>query len=505
MSASGRTAGASSVTRRLTWPAVTVALVGLAIGISRAPLVGVLAVAAVAVIWLALDFNVNALMAGTLGLFLLADSSLIELLSRGVGTPTESLSRGLAIAKFVALGVLAVTAMVPLVDARRIGTVPSGFARAMALLAGLALLSSGYGFAPAGTFVRALSLAFLAATVAVTVPMMWREPADVSRTLKVLLWLVIGTTVAGFLVWLIGIDPFAAGRFRGILSNANTLGYFAAPTLPLWWALAEAESSALRRAAMYLGVSATGVALLLSGSRAGLLAAVSGITFGLLAARGHRRALVWVALTVVAVGSLVALTDRAAPALRSGQERILHAGTGSGRVEAWREAVSFIEERPVTGWGFGSTPIVLPALGSSDLLQAFKQGGHVHNGYLEAALELGVPGGLLLLLLMVWSASAALRAANAPGWRGHLGAAIFGAIVAGIVESAFETGLTGVGGLFALPFGVVMAAAHVLARTARSSTEPDADPTRTGHHVDAERPGGWQSSAVSGRVTWPAG
>src|SRR5207247_2567074 len=192
MSLSGRTVGTrSSMGSRLTWPVVTAGAIGLAIGISRSPFVAVLAVALVVVIWLLLDFNVNGLLAGTLGLFLLADSSLIGMIGRLVGTSAETLSRDLSVAKFVALGVLAIAAVIPLVNGRPRGTVPSGFAKGMAVLAGLALLTSGYEHVPTGTFERALTFAFLATAVAVTVPMRWRGPAEVMRTLKVLLWLVV--------------------------------------------------------------------------------------------------------------------------------------------------------------------------------------------------------------------------------------------------------------------------------------------------------------------------
>ena len=64
----------------------------------------------------------------------------------------------------------------------------------------------------------------------------------------------------------------------------------------------------------------------------------------------------------------------------------------SGRNEAWSATIDLIEERPVVGYGFGTGDRLLDP-------SEFKHfaGISPHNAYLQAVLELGLLGALLLL------------------------------------------------------------------------------------------------------------
>ena len=77
------------------------------------------------------------------------------------------------------------------------------------------------------------------------------------------------------------------------------------------------------------------------------------------------------------------------------------------RFALWPEIVGYIEARPLTGYGFGRGVL------REDLQRKFKQVDealwHAHNIFLEAMLQLGVPGLVLLLILL----GAVLRC----GWR----------------------------------------------------------------------------------------
>jgi O-antigen ligase len=137
----------------------------------------------------------------------------------------------------------------------------------------------------------------------------------------------------------------------------------------------------------------------------------------------------------------------------------------------WREAIPTILEEPFLGHGFGTTPILYPSLQSQ--LQGTILGG-AHNGYIDSSLELGIGGGLIVVLLAGSGALAAFRLQWGSGVDRILGPILVAAIVGGMVESLVESGVLSAGGLFAFPFWMAVALAHSL-RTAQLSKAAAAD------------------------------
>ncbi len=72
--------------------------------------------------------------------------------------------------------------------------------------------------------------------------------------------------------------------------------------------------------------------------------------------------------------------------------------TGTGRTDIWAYSISKTIERPVFGWGIGSTALVME-----------DQSGHSHNILLHPTLALGLPGGALVLLILLMNLYAALK------------------------------------------------------------------------------------------------
>ncbi len=70
----------------------------------------------------------------------------------------------------------------------------------------------------------------------------------------------------------------------------------------------------------------------------------------------------------------------------------------------WRIAVEQIREKPWTGYGMSSTPLIYAPLLGGDRLE------HSHNLEFEAALYAGIPAALLIVLFVATSLSAAARA-----------------------------------------------------------------------------------------------
>jgi O-antigen ligase len=339
-------------------------------------------------------------------------------------------------------------------------------------------------------------MVLLAAAVCIGVPLSLRDGEDV-RHVYYLLGLTLGAvSVLGFLLGANGVvGAFEAnGRYQGLLGNANTLGYFAAPLLPPTVLLAALLPAGRRRRLLVLASALTAMAIALSGSRGGTAASVAGIGAGFLSLRlgGQTRSVRRVVLVAgaVALAALLVfpLLGRSTRTGGAGTEGFFELGTGSERTVSWRDALPAILEEPVVGHGFGTTPILYPSL------QSQVQGpilSRAHNGYVEASLDLGITGGVLVVLLAGSGVVAALRLGRGSGVDRVLGPILLAAIVGGMVESLVESGVLNAGGLFAFPFWMAVALAHSL-RIAQMRGAFGAEPGATESLTHARR----RSSAI---------
>jgi O-antigen ligase len=168
-----------------------------------------------------------------------------------------------------------------------------------------------------------------------------------------------------------------------------------------------------------------GVAMILTGSRGAVVAFAMGI-FALVVLR-PRFGLRAIAAAFLIAGTLVLMapqgyTDRLSTRFgRASEDRM------SGRLDIWTVGMSMINDRPLLGIGYGGfqpafyrymmETRVDPRWASENV-----QGGRVaHNIYLTTVAEMGVPGGALLLGMLVthWLASSRARRAGR-GRRGEL-------------------------------------------------------------------------------------
>ena len=278
-------------------------------------------------------------------------------------------------------------------------------------------------------------MVLLAAAVCIGVPLSLRDGDDVRRVYY-LLGLTLGAvSVLGFLLGSSGVvGAFAAnGRYQGLLVNANTLGYFAAPLLSPAVLLAALLPPDGGGVFSYSASALTAMGIALSGSRGGTVASLVGIGAGVLSVqpsgqtRSVRRVVLVAGAVALAAVLVFPLLGRSVRTEGVGTEGFFVLGTGSERTVAWREAIPTIVEEPFLGHGFGTTPILYPSLQSQ--LQGTILGG-AHNGYIEASLDLGVVGGVIVLLLAgsgrsprsVWDGERALigcsaRSSSRRSWR----------------------------------------------------------------------------------------
>ena len=157
------------------------------------------------------------------------------------------------------------------------------------------------------------------------------------------------------------------------------------------------------------------------------------------------------AVELIVVGGLVLLRTRRAVALRIGMvTTALLLGAGivvlsiqadreaigvagqfeqDPRLRLWSEALQQVQERPLIGHGFGRGML------RESLHERFNEPllWHTHNLFLETAVQLGLPGLFLLLLLLGAIAREAWRfARDAEEWRAACGVVLL-AVIAGVL------------------------------------------------------------------------
>jgi putative inorganic carbon (HCO3(-)) transporter len=187
-------------------------------------------------------------------------------------------------------------------------------------------------------------------------------------------------------------------------------------------------------AALVLGI------LFLSQSRGALLAA--GASAVVLVAL--RWPLAWLALPLAALaGALLAWQGRALPLLAAAvQSEAL--GGAEGRLEVWSRALYAVQDFAFTGIGLGTYPRVIPLLYPYFLFGPDVNIPHAHNLWLQVAVDLGVPGliaFIAMLLVTILLAGRSLLALARAGqqdllWlqRGAI-ASLAGVLVHGLVDA----------------------------------------------------------------------
>lgn len=173
----------------------------------------------------------------------------------------------------------------------------------------------------------------------------------------------------------------------------------------------------LRWAWFGLAALASAAVLVLTKSRGAWIAA--GVAMVLFSAR-FRRGLLWsIPFTLLALGLVL---------WRAGPASFLDAvspGNGfsatAGRVEIWSRAIYMIQDYPFTGIGAGTFARVADTLYPFFLLGPGAEVPQAHNLFLQVAVDLGLPGlvaYLAIVLLALWSAVDSARRYHEEGEEG---------------------------------------------------------------------------------------
>jgi O-antigen ligase len=207
--------------------------------------------------------------------------------------------------------------------------------------------------------------------------------------------------------------------------------------LPMLVAASRAVMRESRRSrTLYLALAALMlVGIVMTGSRGGILAAgVSGITLALSGRAGRGRLLAYSALGLVAAASVFLLHPLGIA------ERTVATTSSSGRTDIWRVGLAACPQFCPIGAGWETFPLVYAQEQASvpDAEVLVGQGGsyQAHNVILLVAIELGLPGLVLLFAVLGLTIADALRLPA--HLRGPPLAALLGTFVAAMFLSNLE-------------------------------------------------------------------
>lgn len=198
-----------------------------------------------------------------------------------------------------------------------------------------------------------------------------------------------------------GVEGVHAGDWRGHLSHKN----YAAPVFSM---LTMVGIYCWRMGFRLRGfvIAALGVVFVLnSGSKTtvGFLPIAIGLVF-LVRLTGRPGLVLAIHAGLVAVIGALTVGTVLSPALLSLTRDLISDPTFTGRDEIWRFATRHIAERPWFGYGYVSfwqTPVVTMLEENAEASWDVRGIGSGHNSYLDAMLMFGIPGGALIIYLLM--------------------------------------------------------------------------------------------------------
>lgn len=246
------------------------------------------------------------------------------------------------------------------------------------------------------------------------------------------------------------------GQATGFFANANHMASLLLATLPFLAALAASARASGRQRSAAVSIAAGALALVvavgvaLTGSLAAhilvipVLAASALILFRT-SALVRRGAILGAALLLIA--GVAALNSTAIGGGRIGEDA---AGSVQSRQEILATTATAMRAYMPVGSGLGTFRPVYDSFEDPDQVTG-TYSTHAHNDYAEIALDLGLPGVLLLLLFLLWWGKATVESWRSPEAQPYVRAAVIasGAILAhSMVDFPLRT--AAIGSLFAM-------------------------------------------------------
>lgn len=245
-------------------------------------------------------------------------------------------------------------------------------------------------------------------------------------------------------------------QYAGYFGNQNMFGTFSALITPYvlfhWRVVARKRWERLADISLLLMIFA---GLWYSNSRNGAICCLIAITTYFYIANKNDR------IKIFAVAICAILIFALSPALQSDVTRFIRKGTDKSaavtsistqfleekRYEMWTGVLPMFWEKKLTGYGFASSHLLVFPFTKDE-----EAGRALHNSYLEIFGDLGLPGLLLLLLILVRIGTRAARLAQNRGeyLERNINAVFISIFIAGSTNAFFESWMFSVGNLTSL-------------------------------------------------------
>lgn len=327
------------------------------------------------------------------------------------------------------------------------------------LLVGDMLLSSTYAQDFNYSFYRALSFTLLAISIMTGAAFYLSSAENCIKFFRFHYYIVWLTIVPILLIHLAGFDGLGVtmimGQYAGIFGNQNMYGTFSALVVPYvlfhWRVVAQTRRDRSIDAALLV---LTFVGLWVSRSRNGFTSCLIAIGVYFFVINLQSR------VKVVAAAVCVALALLVVPTFQSDLREFVRKGSkqdntfGSQfveekRYEMWVGVWPLFWKAKLTGYGFAASHLLAFPFTKDEAA-----GRALHNSYLEIFGDLGLPGLILLLLILYRVGMKMVRLVNYRGQplERNINAVFIAVFVAGSFNAFFESWMFSVGNLTSLLF-----------------------------------------------------
>ena len=191
------------------------------------------------------------------------------------------------------------------------------------------------------------------------------------------------------------LEPELAGNWRGAFGHKNQASAAMVAFVFVGLFVARVRSGLLGVVIVVLAVTF----LLFTQSKTSIAMLPLVLIISAIMARVRRPAAgIAIALSGVAIFNVLSVGSIYSEPLRNLLDLVLTDSTFTGRTEVWQFVLDHVIERPITGFGFASfwgTPEVVYGMGGYPIWA--NMAGHAHNGYLDLALTIGIPGAVFVV------------------------------------------------------------------------------------------------------------
>ena len=252
------------------------------------------------------------------------------------------------------------------------------------------------------------------------------------------------------------LEPELAGDWRGVFGHKNEASAVMVVFVFIGLFVARVRGIALGAAI----IAPASAFLLLTQSKTSMAMLPLVLVVSAVMVRVRRPSVgIALALSGLLIFNILSVGSVYSASIRNLLDLVLPDATFTGRTEVWQFVAEHVLERPMTGFGFASfwgTPGVVYGMGGDSVWA--NTAGHAHNGYLDLALTIGIPGAVLVVAwLVVLPLVDFYRAPHEPS-SAPLEMLFLRAVLFAAYGSCFESMLLQEGGaalfLFAATFGL---------------------------------------------------